>query len=294
MPRSWASRPRQNSDGTVNVSTTDGTNLVSNTYATLTYSGGSSNGTYGSIQIQDTTANGQLLGQASALDPHLNGGSLGGLITMRDQTLGGLAQSLGNFAQNVQQAFNAQSNANAAFPPPTSLTGRDTGLLSTDALNFSGDSTIAVTDSSGNLVSRVDVNFTNGTLSVDGGGNVSIGTTIGSFATALNTALGSNGSASFSNGELSIAAKGSNGIVVQDTNTSAPSSRGGTPFSQFFGLNDVFQSGGPSTYYTGLAASDSSGLAVGGQIQMALKGPTATSSSRSPSPPPPARPSAMW
>jgi C-terminal processing protease CtpA/Prc len=33
---------------------------------------------------------------------------------------------------------------------------------------------------------------------------------------ALNTALGSNGSASFTNGQLSIAATGSNGVVVQD------------------------------------------------------------------------------
>ena len=72
-------------------------------------------------------------------------------------------------AADAPQAFNAQSNANAAFPPPTSLTGRDTGLLSTDALNFTGQTTIAVTDSSGNLVSRIDVDFDAGTLSVDGG-----------------------------------------------------------------------------------------------------------------------------
>jgi flagellar hook-associated protein 1 FlgK len=263
----------QNSNGTVNVSTADGVNLVSGTYATLSYTGGAQNGTYGSIQIQDTNPqSGQLIGQAQALDPHLDGGSLDGLITMRDQTLGGLAQSLGNFAMNVQQAVNAQANANAAFPPPTSLTGRDTGLLSTDALNFTGQTTIAVTDSSGNLVSRVDVNFGAGTLSVDGGPTASIGATVGSFATALNTALGSNGTASFANGQLSISASGSNGIVVQDS-ASSPSARGGTPFSQFFGLNDVFQSAAPSILATGLSSSDASGLAAGGQIDLSLKGP---------------------
>jgi len=263
----------QNSNGSVNVSTPDGVNLVSSTYATLSYSGGAQNGTYGNIQIQDTNPqSGQLIGQAQALDPHLDGGSLDGLITMRDQTLGGLAQSLGNFAQNVSQAVNAQSNANAAFPPPTSLTGRDTGLLSTDALNFSGQTTIAVANSSGNLVSQVNVNFGNGTLSVDGGPTTSIGTTVGSFVTALNSALGSNGSASFTNGQLSISANGSNGIVVQDS-ASNPSSRGGTPFSQFFGLNNVFQSAAPTVLATGLSASDSSGLAAGGQIEMSLKGP---------------------
>jgi flagellar hook-associated protein 1 FlgK len=263
----------QQSDGSMNVATTDGINLVSNTYATLSYSGGAKNGAYGNIQIQDISpVSGQALGQAVALDPHLGSGKLKGLIDMRDQSLGGLAQSLGNFSQNVEQAFNAQSNANAAYPPPSSLTGRDTGLLSADALNFTGKTTIAVTDSSGKLVSRVDVNFGTGLFSVDGGPTASIGTSLGSFTTALNTALGSNGSASFTNGALSISATGSNGVVVQDDG-STPSARGGLPFSQFFGLNDLFQSSAPSTLATGLSGSDASGLAAGAQMALSLKGP---------------------
>jgi flagellar hook-associated protein 1 FlgK len=263
----------QQSDGSVNVATTDGINLVSNTYATLSYSGGAQNGAYGNISIQDISpVSGQPLGQAVALDPHLSSGTLKGLIDMRDRTLGGLSQSLGSFAQNVEQAFNAQANANAAYPPPASLSGRDTGLLSTDALNFTGKTTIAVTDSSGKLVSRVDVNFGAGTLSVDGGAAASIGTTLGSFTTALNTALGSNGSASFANGSLSISATGANGVLVQEDGTT-PSARGGLAFSQFFGLNDLFQSAAPSTLATGLSGSDASGLAAGGQIALSLKGP---------------------
>ena len=192
---------------------------------------------------------------------------------MRDQTLGGLAQSLGNFAQNCRQAFNAQANANAAFPPPTSLTGRDTGLLSTDALNFTGKTTIAVTDSSGNLVSRVDVNFDAGTSFGGWRPPASIGTTVGSFTTALNTALGSNGSASFANGQLSIAANGSNGIVVQDDAQPAPASRGGTAFSQFFGLNDLFQSAAPSILATGLSGLRRQRLGGGRPDHLSLKGP---------------------
>jgi flagellar hook-associated protein 1 FlgK len=263
----------QQSDGSMNVATTEGINLVSNTYAALSYTGGAKNGAYGNIQIQDISpVSGQALGQAVALDPHLGSGTLKGLIDMRDQTLGGLAQSLGNYSQNVEQAFNAQSNANVAYPPPSSLTGRDTGLLSTDALNFTGKTTIAVTNSSGNLVSRVDVNFGAGTLSVDGGPTASIGATLGSFTTAMNTALGSNGSASFTNGALSISASGGNGVVVQEDGTT-PSARGGLPFSQFFGLNDLFQSAAPSTLATGLSGSDTSGVAAGEQIAMSLKGP---------------------
>ena len=262
-----------NADGSVNVSTTDGVNLVSNTYATLGYTGNAQNGAYGNITIQDVNpANGQMIGSVSALDPHLSSGSLKGLIDMRDQVLGGLSQTLGNLAQQTALAFNDQANANAAYPPPTALTGRDTGLLSGDALNFTGKTTLAVTDSGGKLVSRIDVDFGAGTLQVDGGPSASIGTTIGSFTAALNAALGANGSASFTSGKLSVSATGGNGILVQD-DAASPSLRGTTGFSQFFGLNDIFQSQAPSITATGLSAGDSSGLAAGGVITLSLKGP---------------------
>ena len=262
-----------NPDGTVNVATTDGVNLVSNTYAQLSYTGGAQNGAYGNISIQDINpANGNLIGSPTALDPHLSGGALKGLIDMRDQVLGGLNQTLGNLAQQTAQAFNAQSNANTSYPPPTSLSGRDTGLMGSDALNFSGKTTIAVTDPSGKLVSRIDVDFGAGTMSVNGGAPTSIGGTVGSFTTALNSAMGGNGTASFTDGQLSISANGGNGIVVQDDATT-PSSRGGAGFSQFFGLNDMFQSQVPSITATGLSASDPSGLAAGGKITLSIKGP---------------------
>ena len=41
-----------NPDGSMNVATADGVNLVSNTYAQLAYVGGAQNGTYGSITTQ--------------------------------------------------------------------------------------------------------------------------------------------------------------------------------------------------------------------------------------------------
>ena len=273
LAKTMGIRSTINGDGSATVSTNDGINLVSNTYAQLAYSGGAQNGSYGNITIQDINPQtGQSIGAPQALDPHLDGGSLKGLIDMRDQVLGGLNQSLGNLAQQTALAFNAQANANAAYPPPSSLSGRNTGLLTGDALNFSGKTTIAVTDASGKLVSRVDVNFSAGTLSVNGGAAQSIGTTVGSFTTALNSALGGAGTASFSNGQLSIAASGGNGVLVQD-DASTPSARGGVGFSQFFGLNDLFQSQMPSVTTTGLSASDASGLAVGGKISLALKGP---------------------
>jgi len=259
------------SDGQLLVSTSDGVNLVgSATYAQLNYSGGSTNGTYGPILLQNVEpATGQTVGPAQPFNADLGSGELAGLVQMRDGTLADLQQDIGNFAQQTAIAFNAQSNANAAYPPPSSLTGRDTGLLSGDELGFNGDTTVAVTDSSGNLVSQINVNFNTGKLSVNGGASVSIGSTVGSFVTALNSALGSNGSASFSNGVLSLNAASGDGIVIQDSATN-PSSRGGTAFSQFFGLNDLLQSSAPSITATGLQPTDAGGFS-GGTVQLQLQ-----------------------
>jgi flagellar hook-associated protein 1 FlgK len=266
-------RATPQADGSVAVSTQDGLNLVSNTYAVLAYSGSAGNGSYGNIAIQDVNPQtGQTIGTPQALDPHLGGGSLKGMIDMRDNVLGGLAETLGALAQQTAQAVNQQSNANAAYPPPSSLAGRDTGLVGTDALNFSGKTTLAVTSATGQLVSRVDIDFTAGTISVDGGASASLGGTVASFTAALNTALGARGSASFAGGKLSLTASGGNGLVLKDDD-GAPSSRGGAGFSQFFGLNDVLTASAPSLTATGLSAADASGLAAGGRIALNLKGP---------------------
>jgi flagellar hook-associated protein 1 FlgK len=265
-------RTNTQSNGMMVVTTQDGMPLVGNNYAQLSYTPGS-NGAFGQITSQSIDPNtGANIGPAEALDQHLGSGSLQGLLNMRDGTLANLQSELGQFAQTTANAYNAQSNANSAVPAPTTLSGRDTGLISSDALNFTGDTTIGITDASGNLVSRVDVDFDNQTISVDGGTATSFTNTVGGFASALNTALGSNGTASFSNGELNISATGSNGVVVKD-DASDPSSRGGAGLSQFFGLNDIFQSSVPSITATGLSASDDSGLAAGGAMSFTLKNP---------------------
>ena len=263
----------QQSNGDVSVSTEDGVNLVGSTYAQLSYSGGASNGSYGPITLQNINpVTSAAIGPAQNLDPHLGSGSLEGLVQMRDGSLANFQQELGRFAQQTANAYNAQSNANTAYPPPQSLTGRDTGLVSTDSLGFTGQTTIAVASQSGSLVSQVNVDFDTDTISVDGGAATSFGNTVGGFVSALNSALGSNGTASFANGALSISGSGTNGIVVED-NASDPTSRGGTAFSQFFGLNDIFQTATPSILATGLSASDAGGFTSGGTMSFTLKGP---------------------
>lgn len=273
LSQSIGVRTAEGPNGQLIVSTADGVQLVGDTYAQLSYAGGSSNGTFGGISLTNINpTTGQIFGQPMALDPHLGSGTLKGLIDMRDGALSDLQQELGAFARQTAVAFNAQHNANAAFPPPTALEGRDTGLLAGDALNFTGKTTVAVADASGALVSRIDVDFGAGTLSVDGGPATAFGATVGGFATALNTALDTNGSASFADGVLSINAKDTNGIVLQD-DASAPATRAGSGFSQFFGLNDLFRTASPSILTTGLSPADAGGFAAGGTMNFALKGP---------------------
>ena len=269
-------RTVQQPNGTVVVMTQDGVNLVGDSYAQLSYAGGGVNGTYGQITMQQINpSSGLPIGPNQALDPHLSGGSLKGMIDMRDQTLGQLQQELGTFAQQTALSFNAQHNANSAYPPPTTMTGRNTGLLSTDGINFTGVTTIGVTDSSGNLVGQATVDFGAGTIAVNGGAATPLpGNTIADLASGLNSALGTiGGSASFNNGVLSLSAGGTNGLVIQDDPTT-PASRGGVGFSQFFGLNDMFQSAAPSVEATGLSGGDAGGFAAGGQIDLQLKGPS--------------------
>jgi len=257
------------SNGALTVMTQDGVNLVGATYAQLSYSGGA-NGYYPPIAIQDVNpTTGLPAGAPHALDPHLGGGTLQGLIDMRDGTLAGLGQEIGNFARTTAQAFNAVNNGNTAFPPPTTMTGRNTGMLSTDDLNLTGTATIGLTDSSGNLTHTISIDFGAGTMSVDGSSVGTFTPDVGSFTSLLSTAMNTagGGSAGFNNGVLSLDGNGQ-GVVVQG----APGA-GSHGLSQFFGLNDLFAAQAPSNLATGLDANDLSGLTAGTGLTLTLKGP---------------------
>ncbi|HEX5264317.1 MAG TPA: flagellar basal body rod C-terminal domain-containing protein, partial [Phenylobacterium sp.] len=89
------------------------------------------------------------------------------------------------------------------------------------------------------------------------------------FLASLNTALGTSGSATFTNGALSIAATGGNGVAIDQ----GTSSKIGQGFSQFFGLNDLITSSGVSTYDTGLTLSDANGFTPGDTITLRLSSP---------------------
>lgn len=266
------------SDGTVNVTTDDGFALVTSARAELSYTAASTTSAsvvYNPIQAVTINPNtGQPIGPISNFDQHISQGELRGLLTARDTDLPNVLQQLGELGASFSDQLNAAHSDNIAVPPANTLTGRETGLLATDAAGFTGQTTLAVVDSTGALVRRVDLDFGAGTYSVNGGAATAFsGTTVGSVVGDINTALGGDGSASFANGTMTIAAaSASNGVgFVQPA--AGGSDRGGRSFAHFFGLNNLVTGDRPSFFATGLSASDTAGFATGQSVDFVFRGP---------------------
>jgi flagellar hook-associated protein 1 len=268
-------RLNERGDGTTEVRTSDGVLLSGFEAATLTFTpSGAGAGTFNRIGINYGPGSNSL-----EIEPHLQAGSLRGLLDLRDGDLADIALGIGELAGGLAQALNAAHNQNATLPPPTSLVGVDTGLLASDALNFTGKTTIALVDANGVLKRRIDVDFDLGTISVDGVAGPVTGTTIGSFQTALNTALGTMGTASFARGKLELTANPPTpatapvvGFAFDEPDTGA-SARGNKAFAHFFGLNDLVRSGVPTDYATGMTGSDGHGFTVGAPIRLNMRAP---------------------
>lgn len=194
----------------------------------------------------------------------VTGGELRGLLDLRDDKLPGLSDQLGEFMTRASEAINAAHNGSTTVPAQASLTGRDTGLdLPTAVAGFTGTSTVAIVDAAGQLTRRVDIDFTAGTMSVNGGPAAAF--TPASFLADLNTSLGGDGAATFTNGALSISA--TTGGVAIDEGTSL---KAGRAFSHFFGLNDIIRPDGFINYDTGLRPVDAHGFTPGQQITLRL------------------------
>ncbi|MBI3439594.1 MAG: hypothetical protein HY054_13275 [Proteobacteria bacterium] len=259
-----------NSTGGVQVRTGGGALLVGTTAATITYTPSDGNFTsHGVIQLNPQ------LGSGTNLDPYLTGGSIKGLLQTRDQDLPSLAEALGGFSGALGDALNLVHNENASAPPIANMVGRQTGLLSTDALNFTGKATIGVIDANGVLKDRLNIDFDAGTIISDlSSATYSFaGGAVGDLATALNSALGAEtpaGSAGFSNGVLSLNGGAGGGLVIQQ-DPGAPSDRAGRGFSHFFGLNDLVSSPTPMFFENGVKGADLLGLNSGGEIDYTIR-----------------------
>ena len=250
----------QRSDGGIDIQSGDGSLLVSRAGAAqLSFS--TTGSTPGQVMVASPG------GTAHPMQPQ--SGNLEGFLQLRNSQLPAMQAQLSQYVTQAANAINQAHNASTAVPPPTQLTGRNTGLdLPTAISGFTGDTTVAIVSASGVMQSRVDIDFDAGTMSADGGGAMSF--TPSTFLATLNTALGSNGSASFNNGVLSLQASSGNGVSIADDPTT-PSANAGRGFSQYFGLNDLVTSGGFPYAATGLTGSDPNGFNAGGVITLQLQ-----------------------
>lgn len=252
-------------EGGVHVRTSGGALLVGVNAARLNYTPNSAPfATHGVITFNED------LGAQSNIEPFLLGGEIKGLLDVRDKDLAGLAEALGGFSAALADALNQVHNQNASSPAVSQLKGRQTGLLGTDALDFTGNAIVAVTDASGALTQRLTIDFDAQTISAEAPAGVFsfAGGSINAFAAALNSALGAAtpaGSASFTGGVLSLSVGNGGGLVVQQ-DAADPSARAGRGFSHFFGLNDLVSRPTPMFFESGVQGSDLHGLNAGGQI----------------------------
>ncbi|MDB5428321.1 MAG: flaN [Phenylobacterium sp.] len=244
--------------GGVTVRSPEGILLAGDGAATLSYNKATNTPGYISVTTPGASTGSQAITVSS--------GEIRGLLDLRNDKLPGIADEVGELVSRTAQQLNAAHNASTAYPPPTTLNGRNTGLdLPTAASGFTGQTTVAITNSSGVVQKKVAIDFTAGTMSVNGAAGVAF--TPGTFLATLNSSLGAQGSASFSGGALSISATGANGVAIDE----GTSRKAGQGFSQFFGLNDLVQSsGGMSTYDTGLTATDANGFTPGDTITLRL------------------------
>jgi len=246
--------PRPN--GGVDVRSAEGVLLAGDEAAKLTYNSTDTTPGYISAKVPGSTTSTPI---------NITSGELKGLLELRNVELPKIYDQMGEFVSKAVDQLNAANNDATAYPPPTSLTGRDTGLDLTSAISgFSGTSSIAVVSQTGVLQRKIDIDFTAGTISVDGAAGTAF--TPANFLTSLNTALGGTGSATFSNGALTLNATGGNGLAL-DEGTSQKTGRG---FSHFFGMNDLVKARGQTNYATGLTTSSPHGFTPGGQINLQL------------------------
>ncbi|MEI7932507.1 MAG: flagellar hook-associated protein FlgK, partial [Alphaproteobacteria bacterium] len=250
------------SAGGIVIRTKDGMLLADERGATLAYNASTTAAGY--LTVTPANSGGQ------TFDAGFANGELVGLLQARNKEVPAVLGQLAEFTAAAAREINRAHNASSAVPAPPSLTGRATGLdLPTALGGFSGTTTIALLDSSNVVQNRIDVDFTGGTMSLNGGAATAF--TPATFLANLNAKLGANGTASFTSGALSIAAT-SGGVAIQDDATT-PSMKAGQGFSQFFGMNDLIRS---SAYPadTGLSGTDPHGFTAGQTISLRLSSPT--------------------
>jgi flagellar hook-associated protein 1 FlgK len=252
--------------GGVSIRTGNGTLLAGEGAATLGYQrAGTITGETAFNEIWITEPGGQ---KRSLLDS-VTSGEIKGLVELRDIEAPAAAERLAELVTHAADELNRAHNANSSVPAPTSLTGRNVGQSFESAIaGFSGQTTIAVTNAAGVIQTRADIVFSGGTMTINGAP-----ATPANFLTVLNAQLGGAATASFTDGKLTVAATGTNGVAMAD-DAANPSSKAGRGFSHYFGLNDLISTDRPALYDTGLTAASPHGFTAGETMTFRFTGET--------------------
>ncbi|PIO96109.1 flagellar hook-associated protein FlgK, partial [Pleomorphomonas carboxyditropha] len=194
------------SSGAVYVKTTGGTTLLSSKLHALSVGAGGAILVDGSNDITSTLTNGEI----------------GGLLTLRDETLPAAQAELDALAAKLISAVNAAVADGSAVPAPDSLTGT-TDVSSLSSFSASGTVRIALVDDDGNLTSYTDLDLS------------SYGS-IDDLVSALDAIDGVSASLN-ADGTLSISSDtDGSGVAIGALDGSID----GQSFSSFFGFNAVF------------------------------------------------------
>jgi flagellar hook-associated protein 1 FlgK len=259
-------RVQQRPLGGIEVRTTDGLLLADLDAGRLALATSGPGGPYPAAAIIAPRTTNEI-----PIESHLQGGELKGLLRARDRELPDLMQAFGEFAGGAADAINAAHNAGTAMPPPSQITGRNTGLIATDRLNFSGATNIGFLNADGQVLNNYRIDFSTGTITDEGGAVTNFANSVGDLTTALNTAFGANGTASFAGGSLQIATSVNGpGIAITDDPTT-PALRSGKGFSHTFGLNDLVSKSSPFNFSTGLSGADLHGFTAGDTVRFAMR-----------------------
>lgn len=264
--------------GQVNVSTNDGMLLVNNSATELRYAaaGAVTSGTvFPRLTLHSIdVGTGQTNPAGRAFEPHIASGELRGLLDMRDVTLPKIAQELGELAAKITDQLNGIHGNNSAVPAPNQLTGRNSGLLGTDAHNFTGVANFSIVDASGLTVTTLRADFSAGQYTVNGGPAIAFGgNSVDDIVNGVNAGLGVNGALTFAGGVMRLSATNpANGVAMLQDST-APSARAGRGFAHFFGMNDLVVADAPSNYDTGLSGTDAHGFGAGQTLRVKFINP---------------------
>ncbi len=246
--------------GRATISTGEGRILANPVgFATLQLSGGaqlgvstlSVNGDNQNILVEDISS-------------EIDGGTIGGAIALLSTQLPAISQRISAAEEAFATVLNNVAARNTVFPPPPILAGNNAPTDS-EIANLAGTTTLSLISDQGVLSGRIDIDFDNNTISIEGGGAFTFTSTVEGFSAGVNAAL-----QSLDNGQIQGAGQASATLVNGTLNLQTTNPQLGFAFANdeaglaaLFGFNAIAISGENGFEVSSSLLNDPQGLAAG-------------------------------